>query len=122
MLEQLPLLQELYGARGRAPGVDGPPVCFFKIFLGNNGQGVAVINDSLTGGLLPLSCRRVVSTLLPKKRDPREIKNLGSVALLCTDDKILSKVLVNGLRKVMGQITHADQSYRVPCRSIIRYP
>lgn len=79
---------------------------------------LAVVNDSLTGGLLLISCRRAVLTLLPKKGDHREVKNWRPVALLCTDYKILSKALSNRLREVMGQIIHSDQSCCVPGRQI----
>lgn len=77
-----------------------------------------VISDSLSGGRLPLSCRRAVLTLLPKKGDLCEIKNWRPMSLLCADYKIFSKVLANRLRKVMEQVIHIDQSYCIPGRSI----
>ncbi|KAI3361898.1 hypothetical protein L3Q82_002226 [Scortum barcoo] len=43
-------------------------------------------------------------TLLPKKGDLQDIKNWRPVSLLCTDYKLLSKVLANRLRKVMDQL------------------
>ncbi|CAM4618622.1 unnamed protein product [Leuciscus chuanchicus] len=55
---------------GKAPGIDGIPVEFYKAFWPLIGEDLlAVLSDSLVGGLLPLSCRRAVLTLLPKK-DP----------------------------------------------------
>ena len=74
---------------------------------------LAVVNDSLTGGLLPISCRMAVLTLLPTKGDPVEVKNWRPVALMCTDYKMLSKALSTRLREVMGQIT---RTYCVPDR------
>ncbi len=41
-------------------------------------------------GQLPLSCRRAVLTLLPKKGDQNDITNWRPVSLLCTDYKLLS--------------------------------
>lgn len=79
---------------------------------------LAVLNESLVDGSLPLSCRRAVITLLPKKGDLQEIKNWRPVSLLCSDFKILSKTLANRLRNVMGQVIHLDQTYCVPGRSI----
>lgn len=77
-----------------------------------------VLRDSLVKGRLPLSCRRAVLTLLPKKGDLKYLKNWRPVSLLCTDYKLLSKVLANRLRKVMEQVIHVDQTYCVPGRLI----
>ncbi|KAL7853086.1 hypothetical protein SRHO_G00188710 [Serrasalmus rhombeus] len=71
---------------------------------------------SMEGALLslrgrPLSCRRAVLTLLPKKGDLTVLKNWRPVALLCTDCKLLPKVLASRLGKVMEQVVHRDQTY-----------
>ena len=110
-------LQLLQG--DRAPGLDGIPTEFYKVFWSEVGEDLlAVLNDSLAGGRLPVSCRRAVLTLLPKKGDLTEIKSWRPVSLLCSDYKILSKVLSKRLSKVMEQVVHADQTYCVPGRSI----
>ncbi len=104
---------------GKAPGIDGLPIEFYKTFwsvLG--GDLLSVLNDSPAGGLLPLSCRRAVITLLPKKGDLKEIKNWRPVSLLCSDLKLFSKALAIRLREVVGQVIHRDQTYCVPNRSI----
>ena len=98
MLESPLTLPELYAAlmslqSGRAPGLDGLPVDFYKSFWSVLGEDLLeVISSSLETGRLPLSCRRAVITLLPKKGDLQELKNWRPVSLLCTDYKILSKV------------------------------
>ncbi len=104
---------------GKAPGIDGLPIEFYKTFwsvLG--GDLLSVLNNSLAGGLLPLSCRRAVITLLPKKGDLKEIKNWHPVSLLCSDLKLFSKALAIRLREVVGQVIHQNQTYCVPNRSI----
>ena len=117
-------LQELHSAllsiQGRkAPGIDGLTVEFYKAFWEVIGEDLlAVMNESLAVGELPLSCRRAVITLLPKKGNLQEIKNWRPVSLLCTDSKILSKALANRLRGVIDQVVHHDQTYCVPGRSI----
>ncbi len=104
---------------GKAPGIDGLPVDFYKAFWSVLGEDLLlVLRDSLSRGLLPLSCRRAILTLLPKKGDLQEIKNWRPVALLCTDYKMLSKVLALRLRKVMEHIIHVDQTYCIPHRLI----
>ncbi len=71
---------------GKAPGIDGLPVDFYKSFWSEIGEDLLeVLNDSLAGGLLPLSCRRAVLTLLPKKGDLTDIKCWWPVSLLCSD-------------------------------------
>ncbi|KAI3375656.1 hypothetical protein L3Q82_003720 [Scortum barcoo] len=116
--------QELYAAlmslkSGKAPGIDGLPVDFYKSFWSVLGEDLLeVFNDCLERGRLPLSCRRAVITLLPKKGDLQELKNWRPVSLLCTDYKILPKVLASRLREVMASIIHPDQTYCVPGRLI----
>ncbi len=99
---------------GKAPGIDGIPVEFYKAFWAVVGDDLFdVLNDSLSRGLLPLSCRRAVITLIPKKGDLRNIKNWRPVSLLCSDFKVLSKALAIRLREAIGWIVHVDQTYCV---------
>lgn len=118
-------IDELFSAlqsmkNGKAPGLDGLPVDFYKAYWHLLGEDLlTVLSDSLDKGKLQLSCRRAVLTLLPKKGDLKEIKNWRPVSLLCTDYKIFSKALANRLKKVIGQVIHIDQSYCVPNRSIV---
>ncbi|XP_067438538.1 LOW QUALITY PROTEIN: uncharacterized protein [Thunnus thynnus] len=119
--------EELYAALqglrgGTSPGIDGLPADFYKTFwsvLG--GDLLMVLNDSVKKGRLPQSCRRAVLTLLPKKGELQDIKNWRPVSLLCTDYKLLSKVLANRMRKVMEQVIHVDQTYCVPGRLLSAY-
>ncbi len=54
---------------GKALGIDGIPVEFYKAFWPVIGEDLlAVLSDSLVRGLLPMSCRRVVLTPFAKKR------------------------------------------------------
>ncbi|KAK3509240.1 hypothetical protein QTP70_025587, partial [Hemibagrus guttatus] len=99
-------LEELYEAlqrmeNGRASGIDGLPAEVYKAFWAVIGQDVLdVLQDSIWRGELPLSCRRAVLTLLPKKGDLTHLKNWRLVSLLCTDCKLLSKALASRLIKV----------------------
>ncbi|TKS65192.1 putative 149 kDa protein ORF 2 [Collichthys lucidus] len=106
-------LQSMQGQR--SPGVDGLTVEFYKTFWSMIAPDVLeVFNESLASGSLPLSCRRAVVALLPKKGNLQDIKNWRPVSLLCTDYKILSKALANRLREAMEHVIHRDQSYCVP--------
>ncbi|TWW77456.1 Transposon TX1 uncharacterized 149 kDa protein ORF 2 [Takifugu flavidus] len=115
-------LDELHAAllsmKGRkAPGVNGLTVEFFKAFWDIVAHDMLeVFNESLASGSLPLSCRRAVVTLLPKKGNLQEIKNWHPLSLLCMDYRILSKTLASRLREAMEQVIHRDQTYCVPSR------
>ena len=123
-LEKVLTLQELEQAlmsmeNDRAPGIDGLQIEFYKTFWPSIGQDLLeVLRGSLEKGCLPLSCRRAVITLLPKKGDLQNIGNWRPVSLLCSDKKLLSKSLAMRLKKVIGQVIHPDQSYCIPDRSI----
>jgi len=124
-LQQTLSVQELYTAmmsmeNGKSPGIDGLPVEFYKTLWPVIGEDLlTVLNDSLKTGLLPLSCRRAVITLLPKKGDLQCIENWRPVSLLCSEYKILSKSLATRLSKVLRKLIHSDQSYCIPNRSIL---
>ncbi|KAI4888926.1 hypothetical protein NFI96_005927 [Prochilodus magdalenae] len=81
LLERPLGVQELHAALqgmdgGTAPGIDGLPVEFYKTFWTELGADLlAVLNESLAVGSLPLSCRRAVITLLPKKGNLQDIRN-----------------------------------------------
>ncbi|KAK3565424.1 hypothetical protein QTP86_008243 [Hemibagrus guttatus] len=95
------MLEELHEAlqrmeNGRASGIDGLPAEFYNTFWDVIGQDVLdVLRDSIWRGELPLSCRRAVLTLLPKKGDLTHLKNWRPISLLCTDCKLLSKALAS---------------------------
>ncbi|KAK0146906.1 Transposon TX1 uncharacterized protein [Merluccius polli] len=118
MRELCTALQSMKG--GKAPGIDGLTVDFYKAFWEELGEDfLSVVNESFKEKTLPYSCRRAAITLLPKKGDLQDIKNWRPVSLLCTDYKILSKALANRLREVLEQVIHQDQTYCVPSRSIV---
>ncbi|KAK3538385.1 hypothetical protein QTP86_001554 [Hemibagrus guttatus] len=73
---------------GKAPGIDSLPVEFYKFFWKELGEDLLeVLEESCRERCLPLSSRRAVITLLPKKGDLQDIKNWHPVSLLCTDYK-----------------------------------
>ncbi|KAI3377310.1 hypothetical protein L3Q82_008520 [Scortum barcoo] len=105
---------------GSLQGIDGLTVEFFKAFWDILANDILdVFNESLASGSLPLSCRRAVIALLPKKGNLQDIKNWRPVSLLCTDYKLLSKALANRLKEAMEQVIHLDQTYCVPGRSMV---
>ena len=115
------LLAALQGMQGRrAPGIDGLTPEFYKAYWGILAQDILqVFNECLASGSMPVSCRRAVLILLPKKGNLQDIKNWHPVSLLCVDYKLLSKALASRLGKAMEQVIHWDQTYCVPGRSMV---
>ncbi|CAM2118433.1 unnamed protein product [Caretta caretta] len=122
---ELPLtLAEFLEALRRMPtnkslGMDGLTVEFYRAFWDILGPDLATVwAESLQGMVLPLSCRRTVLALLPKKGDLRDLRNWHPVSLLSTDYKIIAKAISLRLGSVMAEVIHPDQTYTVPGRSI----
>ncbi|CAM5153391.1 unnamed protein product [Eretmochelys imbricata] len=75
---------------------------------------VTVWAESLESGVLPLSCRRAVLALLPKKGDPRNLRNWCPISLLSTDYKIVAKAISLWLGSMLADVVHPNQTYTVP--------
>ncbi|CAM2111996.1 unnamed protein product [Caretta caretta] len=103
----------------KSPGMDGLTVEFYHVFWDVLSPDlVTVWAESLQSRVLPLSCRRAVLALLPKKGDLRDLQNWCSVSLLSTDYKIIVKVILLQLGSVLADVIHPDQTYTVLDRSI----
>ncbi|CAM2099646.1 unnamed protein product [Caretta caretta] len=103
----------------KSPGMDGLTVEFYPMFWDILGSDlVTVWAKSLQSGILPLSCRRAVFALLPKKWDLRDLRNWRPVSLLSMDYKVVAKAILLWLESVLVDVVHPDQTYTVPCCSI----
>ena len=104
---------------GKAPGLDGFPVEFYRKFWDLIGPDLLeVFNFSFSNGRLPFSQRSGGITLLYKKGDVLDVRNWRPITLLCADYKILAKVLANRLLKVIATVVSPDQTCSVPGRFI----
>ena len=107
-------------ASGKAPGLDGLTIDFFKRFWITVGRDLhSVLVECMDNGVMPTSCRRAALSLLPKKGDLALLKNWRPVALLCTDYKILSRAMSNRLTHCLDMIIQPDQTYCVQGRTIM---
>ncbi|CAM2096597.1 unnamed protein product [Caretta caretta] len=103
----------------KSPGMDGLTVEFYRVFWDVVGPDlVTVWAESLQSGVLPLSCRRAVLALLPKKGDLCDLRNWRPVSLLSMDYKIVAKAISLRLGSVLADVIHPDQTYTIPDRSI----
>ena len=101
----------------KSPGVDGLSYEFYRTFWESMGPDlVSVLNASRLSGQLSLSQRTGIITLLYKKGDKLDPKNWRPITLLCTDYKILAKVLTGRLAKVISHVVSPCQTCGVPGR------
>ncbi|CAM2105621.1 unnamed protein product [Caretta caretta] len=78
----------------KSQGMDGLTVEFYRAFWDILGPDLATVwAESLQGGVLPLSCRRAVLALLPKKGDLHDLRNWRPISLLSTGYKIVAQAI-----------------------------
>ena len=96
----------------KTPGTDGIPADFYKVFWNDiKPFFLASINASFEKGLLSISQRRGLITLIPKKDKPKcSIKNWRPISLLNCDYKIAAKSIANRIKKTLPSIINSDQT------------
>ena len=106
--------------RNVSPGCDGLSTEFFIMFWDKIKYIVVdAMNFSYKNRELFPSALRGIVNLIPKKgRDTRKIENLRPISVLCTDYKIIEKVLANRLRPALDYIINQDQKGFMSSRRI----
>ena len=103
----------------KSPGIDGLTVNFYQHFWDILAPELtAVYNYVYTSGLLSLSQRRGVITLVFKKGDRTRLSQWRPISLLTTDYKILTKALARRLTSVLHNIIHTNQTACIPTHTI----
>ena len=104
----------------KSPGFDGLPIEFYIVFWNDiNDMLLNSYNYSFENGLLSLSQRNGVITLLPKKdKDLLDIKSYRPISLLTVDYKIIAKTMANRLKNCIDSVIHHDQSGFLKGRNI----
>ncbi|CAM2097579.1 unnamed protein product [Caretta caretta] len=89
----------------------GLSVEFYRMFWDVLGPDLVMVwAESLQSGVLPLSCRRAVLALLPKKGDLHNLRNWCPVSLLSTDYKVVAKAISLRLGSMLADMLHPDQT------------
>ena len=104
-----------------APGIDGLPVSFFKVFWAKLKQPFfESLKFSIDRGELSTTQKRGVVTLFHKGKELRRdiLKNWRPITLTNTDYKIYSKTLAIRLQSVLSHIIHLNQSGFLKGRNI----
>ncbi|KAL9967304.1 hypothetical protein ACROYT_G025504 [Oculina patagonica] len=104
----------------KSPGSDGFPAEFYKFFWNDiSTLFVNAINWSFQKGLLSVTQRQGIVSLLPKKdKNPILLKNWRPITLLNCDYKIAAKAIGNRIKRVLPKIIDNDQSGFLKGRSI----
>ena len=106
---------------GSAPGSDGIPVEFYKLFFEEIKDTLFdSYNYSFKNGILPTSQQLGIITLLhkDKKLERNNLDNWRPLSLTNVDYKILAKIIATRFQKVLKDIIHTDQSGFVKGRDI----
>ena len=107
-------------ARNKTPGLDGLPVEFYVMFWNKLKMPLlSAINQAFKNGNLHRSALRGVINLIPKRgKDNRILKHQRPITILCTDYKIVEKVLANRLKPALELIIQEDQKGFLSSRNI----
>ena len=96
---------------GKTPGIDGLPIEFYKCFWVRIGHFLLrSLNEAFYKGELSVTQKRGIITCIPKGNKPREyMKNWRPISLLSTDYKILTSILANRMKTILGKIISQNQ-------------
>ncbi|XP_035838104.1 uncharacterized protein LOC118485768 [Helianthus annuus] len=107
----------------KALGPDGFNFKFLKrCWVGLEADFVAFFNKFHLGGGLNPGCTASFIALIPKVKDPMGFSDFRPISLVGCINKVLSKVLVNQLKEVIGKLVSPEQSAFLSGRSILDGP
>ena len=100
--------------RNVTPGIDGLTTSFFIVFRNKLGPILTVVcrYSFLKGRLFASGLKGIITTIPKKNLDSRFVKHLRPISLLCTDYKLIEKVLVNRIKlKLLNIIPHRSDRF-----------
>ena len=104
-------------SNNKCPGIDGIPVEFYKVFWCDIKEDMKLIFKSVLKSNLGTSQNKGVITLISKGANDELLDNWRPISLLCSDYKILAKLLAKRLTLVLNDIISVEQ-FCIPKRSI----
>lgn len=99
----------------KSPGVDGFPAAFYQ----NNWEKTApyfisLVREALSSGNIPEELNRTLIVLIPKVAKPEKVTQFRPISLCNVALKVVSKVLVERIRPLLGDLIDPTQSSFVP--------
>ena len=103
----------------KSPGIDGIPNDFYLKYWDIIHKEVSQVITSIINGLfLQGNQKRAIITLIPKDGDLTQLKSWRPISLICSDVKIVAKVLAMRLYPLMPRIISENQ-HCVNSKSIV---
>ncbi|KAJ0917796.1 putative RNA-directed DNA polymerase [Helianthus annuus] len=114
----------IWGCAGdRAPGPDGFNFKFIKCHWDLfQGDFLKIFQEFHSKGSISRCCSSSFIALIPKIKDPTSPANFRPISLIGVVNKAISKVLVNRLKKVVGNLVSEEQSAFLAGRNITDGP
>ncbi|KAJ0941283.1 putative RNA-directed DNA polymerase [Helianthus annuus] len=104
----------------RAPGPNGFNFRFFKLFWELfKVDFLNLMSYFFESGRINVGCGSSFIALVPKKRDPLSLNDYRPISLVGVINKVVSKVLANRLKKVLGSVISDSQSAFLSGRFIL---
>lgn len=101
----------------KAPGPDGLPAGFFQKYWEIVGSSVtAFVHEVFQSGKVPERTNQSIICLLPKEESPDDISKFRPICLANVIIKIISKVIADRVKRVIGDLTGEWQTSFVPGR------
>ena len=96
----------------KSRGNDGLPAEFYKVFWKDIKRHLLnALNYAYLKGLLSITHRRGLITLIPKMNKPTNlVKNWRPITLLNCDYKIATKCIASRIKKVLPKLINNDQT------------
>lgn len=99
----------------KALGPDGLPTLFYQRFLGFVGEDVAdVVLEVLNGGKMDPNWKKTQIILVPKVKKSNKMTEFKPISLCNVHYKLISKVMVNRLKKIFPDVISQEQSTFLP--------
>lgn len=107
----------------KAPGPDGFTFKFLKNYWDLiKGDVIMLVKDFESSGILAKGCNSSFISLIPNSNDPLYLKDYRPINLVGCLYKVLSKILVNHLKRVLDKIICPEQTAYVEGRNILDGP
>nr|KAJ0194091.1 hypothetical protein LSAT_V11C800426490 [Lactuca sativa] len=107
----------------KSPGPDGFTFAFIRNFWDKIGRDIYMaVKDFERSGNIDKGCNSSFITLVPKSKDPNTFDDYRPISLIGSTYKIISKVLVERLKKVIPLVISPTQSAFIKDRYILDGP